>query len=201
MAKRERFENMDFSDEPMEEISLKRREYIDCDFRDVDFSEMDKIEDCIFENCNFSSASLNGLDIVNSSFLNCNFRFTNLFATTFQMCKTTGSLFFEADCSVMTIIGGDWSYTQLQHVEFDKKTIEDVSFRGADLTGAAFTRCVIKACDFSEAITREVRIIDSDLRESRTEYMDILSLKLKNTKLDLAQCIQIAEATGGKYVD
>ena len=199
MAKRERFENEDFSDEIFTGIELKRREYVDCNFGDADFSGLSEIGDCIFNGCDFSSVSLNGLEIAHCSFLNCNFRFANLFAVVFRECKMTGSLFFEADCSVMTIAGGDWSYTQLQHVEFDRKEMEDISFRGADLTGAVFSRSTVRGCDFSEAVVREMRITDCDLRGSDTSYMDITAVHFKNTKLDLTQCIQMAEAMGGKY--
>jgi uncharacterized protein YjbI with pentapeptide repeats len=55
-------------------------------------------------------------------------------------------------------------------------------------------------CDFSEAIAHDTSFYKSDLRNSVLDSFDILEASFRQTKLDLTQCVLIAEyVTEGRY--
>lgn len=193
------YEDEDFSNCIVDLHDINKKKFIACNFSNADLSDVSVIYGCTFDKCNFLSTELNGVDIRSSVFSNCKFKYVNLFTTKFDECKMTGSSFIECDFSLLSIIGGDWSYTELRYLDFDKKDLNGVNFTGADLTGTNMTRCKIKECNFQEIVADKMSFRDSDIRTSTIDHMDILSVNLKNTKVDIPQCIAIAEAIGAKY--
>ena len=67
------------------------------------------------------------------------------------------------------------------------------------MTDSKFTRCKIVECDFTKAIVTRMSMQDSDIRTSSIDGIDVLAVDLKNAKIDLEQCVIIAEAMGAKY--
>lgn len=106
----------------------------------------------------------------------------------------TGSDFVNADCDLLEIVGGNWSYTILRNLDFRKKVLEGVNFFGADLTGSSFYQCVLRDCDFREAAVHRVSFRSADLRGSNMEGLDFFNMDLQGAKVDLAQCVAIAQA-------
>jgi uncharacterized protein YjbI with pentapeptide repeats len=93
------------------------------------------------------------------------------------------------------ILGGDFSYTQLRYQEFINQYFEGIRFFGADLTGSKFIKCTLKRRDFSEAMMHESSFFDSDIKQSNINNINCSAIDLRNTKVDLSQCIAIAEST------
>ncbi|MEG0013892.1 MAG: hypothetical protein RSG75_06110 [Cellulosilyticaceae bacterium] len=59
----------------------------------------------------------------------------------------------------------------------------------------------MQECEFDEVTSKQISFYGSDLRGAAIEQLDILAINLKKAKLDLQQCINIAEdITEGKYV-
>lgn len=193
------YENCDFSNTYVQEDEINKKAFQNCDFKNADFSDVSMVFGCRFTDCNFASATLNGAVFRNCAFLNCKFNFATFFSTTFKECKMTGSSFTNTDISLLAIDGGDWSYTELRFLEFYKQTLVDVSFRGADLTSSKFVKSKLDGCHFEQAIVDGVSFRGSDIRGSDICGIDVLSVDLKDTVIDLAQCIIIAETVGAKY--
>lgn len=193
------YENQDFSNEIINEGELDRKEFVACDFTNADFSDVETLYSCKFMECNLSSALLNGVTLKYCAFIRCRIHNANFFATTFEECKLTGSSLLHNDVSVLTIAGGDWSYTDMRGLEFDKKEFKDISFEGADLSDARFTKCRIEGCGFSQAVVNGTSFYQSDIRGSSLNEVDVLSIDMKGTIVDLQQCVVIAEAVGVKY--
>jgi uncharacterized protein YjbI with pentapeptide repeats len=187
------YEHVIFENCMIDMNELVQKKYMKCRFDYVDFSELSVIKNCIFDSCEFVSAKLNGIEFINCAFLSCNLKYTNFFAATFNQCKMTGTKFIESNFFAATILGGDFSYTQLRYQEFMNQYFENIRFFGADLTGCKFTKCTLKKCDFSEAIMHESSFYDSDIRQSIINNIDCSAIDLRNAQVDLSQCIAIAE--------
>lgn len=189
----------DFSDTEPAGPEISKVKFQSCNFSAADFGDVDLIYGCVFRECNFSGTSFGGVKFRNCSFLNCRFPYANLFATIFDNCKMTGSALSETDCSLIDILGGDWSYTELRYVEFDRKTFTGVSFRGADLYGTSFRRCTLTDCNFEESLLHEASFQGSDIRTCELRNTDLAGTGFLNAKVDLEQCIAIAESRGAVY--
>ena len=57
----------------------------------------------------------------------------NLFVSKFEECKMTGSDFEEANLDGITIISGDWSYTNLRFANLSKQMLKGIRLVEADL--------------------------------------------------------------------
>lgn len=189
-----------FSKELITMVELSRIKFNHCIFQWTDFTDVEVFFACTFESCDFTNARLNGVNIKNCGFLSCQFKNASFFATTFDDCKMTGSDFADADCAMLRVVGGDWSYTSLRKQSFQKQNLSDMRFYGADLTGCHFNQCKMNGCEFDEAIVHETSFYKSDLRHSTIDRIDITQVSFKAAKLDLEQCVRIAEfVTEGKY--
>lgn len=194
------YADQDFSKEiiQMEEISHKK--FTKCVFRWTDFADVEVFYGSTFEFCDFTYARLNGINIANCAFLNCTFKATSFFATKLDECRMTGSSFIEAECESIQICGGDWSYTDMRKLSFHKQDLSNVRFFGADLTECHFNQCKMNGCEFDEAVIHNTSFYKSDLRHSSIERIDLLEASFREVKLDIEQCVAIAEfVTGGKY--
>ena len=194
------YSSQNFSKELIEAVELFHVKFDKCNFRWTDFSKIDVMYGCAFESCDFTNARLNGVTIKDCAFLSCKFNNTSFFATTLEDCKMTGSNFLNAECELAQIIGGDWSYTVLRKQSFHKVDLCNIRFFGADLTECHFNECKMNGCEFNEAIAHETSFYKSDLRHSSVESFNILEVSFRQTKLDLEQCVLIAEyVTEGRY--
>jgi uncharacterized protein YjbI with pentapeptide repeats len=194
------YSSYNFSKELIEASELSRVKFDKCNFRFTDFSEIDVMYGCAFESCDFTNARLNGVTIKDCAFLSCKFNNASFFATTLEDCKMTGSDFLNAECGLAQIIGGDWSYTVLRKQSFHKVDLSNVRFFGADLTECHFNECKMSGCEFNQADAHETTFYKSDMRHSSLESFNILEASFRQTKLDLEQCVLIAEyVTEGRY--
>jgi uncharacterized protein YjbI with pentapeptide repeats len=194
------YSSYNFSKELIEASELSRVKFDKCNFRFTDFSEIDVMYGCAFESCDFTNARLNGVTIKDCAFLSCKFNNASFFATTLEDCKMTGSDFLNAECGLAQIIGGDWSYTVLRKQSFHKVDLCNVRFFGADLTESHINECKMSGCEFNQADAHETTFYKSDMRHSSLESFNILEASFRQTKLDLEQCVLIAEyVTEGRY--
>lgn len=190
----------DFSNKTLETEQISRVKFENCDFRRADFSDVDTLYSCTFDECNFTNARLNGVTFKDCAFLSCQLKNTSLFAVTLEDCKMTGTDFTDSDCGLMRIIGGDFSYTVLRKQAFQKSDLSNIRFFGADLTECHFNNCKMNNCDFSEAIAYKTSFYKSDIRRSSLLSFNISEASFRFAKLDLEQCVQIAEfMTEGRY--
>lgn len=193
------YEGEDFSHQDVEMEELSKVRFVSCDLSGVDFSSLSSLRGCVFDRCDLSSAGFNGVAVADCAFLSCSFSFADFFAATFTDCKMTGSSFRHVDCTKLNISGGDWSYTDLRLAEFQKQRLEGIDFRGADLTGSRWISCRIADCNFTECMAHGMSVRDSDLRGSILQHGDLLTMELTSAKVDMLQCVALAEAMGAKY--
>lgn len=187
------YENQNFDNQVVDMAELTGCKFVKCSFRGTDFSDLSTIYRCTFDNCQLSAARLNGVTFNSCGFLSCKFKGATFFATTLRDCKMTGSDFADADCGMLTVEGGDLSYVNLRNQSFSKHHFDGVRFCGADLSGCRFRDCTISECDFAEAIVQNTSFFGSDLRGSSLGRLNLRGVDLKNARLDVEQCVTIAE--------
>lgn len=122
---------IDFQDILIKEEELKNCTFIKCRFRGIDASEI-STENCNFIECDFTGALLTLLSI-KELHLQIVFVGANLFVSKFEECKMTGSDFEEANLDGITIISGDWSYTNLRFANLSKQMLKGIRLVEADL--------------------------------------------------------------------
>lgn len=184
-----------FSDYDFSELSLSETRFQRCNFKGSVMPSFSAFH-CVFEDCDFSFARLNGSVHRSSLFLNCIFRAANLFSAEFLECKCTGSTFAGADLSALELHGGDYSYT----------IFNDSDLRGWNLRGLKFENAFLQNCRLEKADLRETNLRHAVLSGANLEYTDLRgadltgvdfsSIRMKQTKIDLAQAILVAEAMG-----
>ena len=135
----EEWTNKEFIDEKFEGANFKRKHlqgcrFIRCSFRRTPMSEL-LTHGCLFSACDFTNTKLNASSHQSSAFTNCTFAGTNLFSAQFTNCKMTGSSFMEVDMTALSIVAGDWSYTNLRHSNLKGFDLKRVRFTEADLYG------------------------------------------------------------------
>jgi len=194
------YENVDFSREEIEMEDITQIKFTKCTFRWTDFTEVSVIYGCSFDTCDFSNARLNGVNMKNTAFLSCRFAGASFFAVKLENCKMMGSDLMNTDCALLQIEGGDWSYTNLRNLSFQKQDLCGIRFLGADLTGCRFNQCKMNDCEFDEASVHDTSFYKSDIRNSSIASLNLFEINFKQALLDLEQCIAIAEyLTEGKY--
>ncbi|WP_052807240.1 pentapeptide repeat-containing protein [Risungbinella massiliensis] len=177
--------------------TIENTTFIHCEFCSLDLSEIQTIR-CHFEQCNFRGAGLGSSVHKYSSFLNCDFDESNLFLAQFQETKMTGSSFLGANLAGMTIKGGDWSYTNFRNQKLSKMDLRGSIWREADLYSVDLSGSKLQKADLRRAILQHASLEKSNILGALTEGWDWSSIKLKETKMDLNQAIQFAEAFGAK---
>ena len=167
-------------------------------FRGCDFSEV-LLDLCEFDRCVFRSCRFAGTVFRRCSVTNCSFPYASLFNVTFDECRMMGSSLAEASVSALTPKGGNWSFTALNGLDLSRIVWEGASFEGADLRECKLSGCVFSRCSLSGALLTNADLTKADLRGTRTDGVDFLHLKMKDTKIDLEQAVLIAEALGARF--
>jgi len=194
------YENEDFSSQVIEMEDFAKKKFIGCKFRRADFSDVSVIYGCTFDTCDFAGAKLNGVNIKHSAFLSCRFNGASFFGTRLESCKMTGSDLTNTECAMLQIDGGDWSYTNLCKLSFQKQNLCGIRFFGADLSGCHFNQYKMNGCEFDEVIVHDTSFYKSDIRGSSMERLNFFEVSFRQAKLDIGQCVAIAEhLTEGKY--
>jgi len=197
---RDSYENEDFSRQEIEMEDITQKKFTNCSFRWTDFTEVAVFYGCTFDTCDFSSARLNGVEMKNCAFLTCRLSGATFFAVKLENCKMMGSDLTNTDCALLQIEGGDWSYTNLRKLSFQKQNLCGIKFVGADLSDCRFNQCKMNDCEFDDAIVHETSFYKSDIRNSSIARLNLFEISFKLAKLDASQCITIAEhLTEGKY--
>lgn len=195
------YQNENFAQQQLDGPELTRLRFEHCTFRWTDFTDLDEVFQCTFDSCDFSNARLNGVRFQGCAFLSCSFAGASFFAVTLEECKLTGSDFRSSECPLAVIRGGDWSYTVLRGLSFHKQDLHGVCFWGADLSECVFNECDLTGCEFSEATAKETSFYRSDLRGSVLESFPLQEASFRGAKLDLTQCVLLAETlTGARYL-
>ncbi len=186
----EHFSDMDISEQKITNIQFRR-----CTFRNIKMHEITTVG-CEFAECKFTSCAMNGAMHLRSSFLNCTFRFSSFFCTTFDQCKLLGSSLVEASTLGMIIKGGNWSYTDLRNIDFSRSDLSHIQFEGADLSSCNFEKSSLVGCNLTSTKLSNTNFKQADLREALIGGSNILSAIFKKTKIDLVQSAILSEALG-----
>ena len=158
------------------------------------------IRGCTFEKCVFIGCSFKNLTLVNCSFNVCVFKWADFFRTLFRDCRLMGCEVLGARCTGMSVQGGDWSYANLANLKFSRQTLHGVRLRETALSGCSFSECDLTDCDLTRATVHGASFRACDLRGSVLDGVAVTEASWAGSKIDLAQCIVIAqEATGAVF--
>lgn len=153
---------------------------------------------CLFEDCDFHGASLGGSNHEATSFLNCRFGQGGMFGMVFRDCKLVGSAFETAQLAGLgiTIIGGDWSYTNLRRLVLKGLDLHRVKFVEADLSECSLEKSDLREADLSRANLTRARLAGADLRGAILEGVDLKNLDLNGVSIDLSLAVAFARSHG-----
>lgn len=170
-----RHERVAFVDLDLCEETLQAIEFQECTFRDVRF------------NCSVQDSNA----FVNCTFTNCSF-----FEATFTQCKLVGSRFDRCTFDIMTVEGGDWSFTGLVGAALGTATFTGVRMREADLTRARCQGATFRDVDLSGAALHGADLTRSDLRGSDLSALDPAVTEIRHAVITADQAVAIAMALG-----
>jgi len=175
VARETRHERVAFIDLDLCEETLRAVEFQECSFRDVRF------------NCSVQD---------NVAFVNCTFTNCSFFEAAFTQCKLVGSVFDGCTFDIMTVDGGDWSFTGLRGAALGTATFTGVRMREADLTGARCQGATFRDVDLSGAALHSADLTRSDLRGSDLSALDPTVTEVRHAVITADQAVVVAMALG-----
>lgn len=183
---------------------LRYGELIGCTFNQCSFSNgsLEEItsSNCRFIECDFRGALLNGSIHKESAFENCSFNGANLFVSKFEECKMTGSDFTGSTMDGITILQGDWSYTNLRHSRLVRQDLCGIKFHETDFSGANLEKADLRNCDLTMAILTKAMLQDADVRGAKLEGVDFRTFNIAGVRMDREQSVLFSLSYGAKVV-
>ena len=110
----------------------------------------------------------------------------------------TGSDFAGAQMDGVSLVKGDWSYTNLRHTRLGKQDLRGIRFFEADLSECDLTKADLRDCDLTRVSMSRVKLEGADLRGAILEGIDLKSLDFKKVRIDREQAVLIARSLGAK---
>lgn len=141
---------------------------------------------------------MNGSFHTESAFENCTFSGANLFVSKFTSCKMTGSDFSGAQMDGVTLIQGDWSYTNLRHTKLGKQDLRGIRFYETDFSDTDLGKADLRDCDMTRATLSRAKLMGADLRGANLEGIDLKSLDVKGARIDTEQAVLFMRSYGAK---
>ncbi|HXP89211.1 MAG TPA: pentapeptide repeat-containing protein [Bryobacteraceae bacterium] len=147
-------------------------------------------------NSSFGSIVCKDVRLVGCDLANLETRGLMLVRVEFINCRMTGFRAGEADGQDVLISEGDQRYSQFRFsrfksAEFDSCNFEDADFQGTDLSGAIFRTCNLKNAEMSK-----VRLLNTDLRGSLVEGLQLNAGDIRGAVVDPAQAMIFAPLLG-----
>ena len=195
----EEYRNQTFSETGIAADIVEKRVFRECRFHSIDLTDR-VFERCVFESCKFFACRMGASVFRRCRMTNCVFELCSLFDTVFESCKMTGSVFYETDCTCFSVIGGDWSFTDVRELDFYKMKLCDVNFDYADFTGCCLDGAVFQNCNLSHIKVGNTSAIGTDFRGSAMDGVDFRGIQMKKTKIDMAQAVLIASCMGAECI-
>jgi fluoroquinolone resistance protein len=120
----------------------------------------------------------------------------SFFDATFTRCKLVGSVFERCTFDIMTVEGGDWSFTGLRGAALGTATFSGLRMRETDLTGAKCQGATFRDVDLSGAALQHADFTRSDLRGSDLSAVDPATTQLRHAVITADQAVAVALALG-----
>lgn len=168
-------------------------------FLDVDLTEA-VTKGATFTGCTFRGVAFNVSRHTSTAFVNCTFTRCNFFEARFTGCKMIGSMFDGCSFDLLTVDGGDWSFTGLPGAALQGARFSGVRLRETDLTHARCAKSAFLDCDLSASWFHGADFTDANLVGSDLSGIDPLSTTLTRATVDERQAAAIVEALGLQVV-
>jgi len=164
-------------------------------FIDVDFSETSN-QGAVFTDCTFRGSRFNCSTHTDAAFVNCTFERCSLFEAAFTNCKLIGTMFDRCTFDLLSVEGGDWSFTGLPGADLRKASFRSVRMREVDLTGARCAGATLRDLDLSGAWLHSADLSRADLRGSDLSSVDPLTTELKRAVITWEQAVVLITTLG-----
>lgn len=168
-------------------------------FADVDLTEA-VTNGATFTECTFRGVRFNVSEHTATAFVNCTFTRCNFFEASFKGCKTVGSMFDGCSFDLLSVDGGDWSFTGFPGAALQGARFLGVRMRETDLTHARCAKAEFRACDLSASWFHGADFTDANLVGSNLSGLDPLRATLTRATVDEEQAAQIVESLGLQVV-
>ncbi len=167
------FENVDFTQNPLEKGEYENCTFLNCNFEYEDLSGFN-FNDCEFIGCNLSMVKL-----VSTGFRDVSFKESKMFGLQFNNCNEFGMSFRFEGCSLNNSI---FYQTSIKKTLFKDSKLIEVDFAECDVSNSVFNNC-----DFSGAVFDRTNLEKADLRTSVNYSIDPSQNRLKKAKFSLSQ--------------
>ncbi len=144
--------------------------------RDVEY------EKCRFVECVFESAQLRRVVFLDCEFVDC-----DLSLATFVDCRAVECRLIGCRALGVTWTGLERSLVARVPFTFERCRLDLGSFRGADVSGAAFTDCSLREVDFTDARLRGADLTRADVAGAtfvRADLTDAVLVDATNLEMD-----------------
>jgi len=168
LVEEEKFEQIDFTKEPLKEGDYEYCLFRNCNFSDINLSHFSFTE-CEFNGCNLSMAKLGSTAFRDARFKDC-----KLLSLHFEHCK---ELLFAVDFDHCILNLSCFYNRKLKNTSFKNSSLQEVDFTEADLTGALFENC-----DLSGAIFDNTLLEKADFRTAYHYTINPEINKIKKAK-------------------
>lgn len=179
---------------------MKKKYIEDVRFEQVDFTanplELGEYEQCVFANCNFLQADLSGIIFIACEFKDCDLSNAQLAETSFRevkfkACKLLGLHFedvsdflFEVGFEHCTLSFSSFYQSKLKKTVFKNSILQEVDFTGADLAGATFAEC-----DLAKTVFMNTNLEQADFRSATNFSIDPEANRIKKARFSMTGLI------------
>jgi fluoroquinolone resistance protein len=129
--------------------------FADRDITEANLRGMD-LSECEFVRCRGGRADFSACDLSETS--------SHLSGASFQDCKLTGMLIYDARTLGLRFTHCLLMNARLPGLSFRKEQLEGLNFQGADLAAVDFREAILTDCDLREAHVTQARFEGADLR-------------------------------------
>jgi len=174
-----RFDNLNFTEEPLRFTDFEGCTFTNCDFSNVDVSHL-KFVDCTFIGCNLSMIKTHDTVFSDVRFTNC-----KMLGIHFEDCHAVGASYEFDHCQL------DYASFYQQHLK--RKTIHGCQFKEADFTECDASHTFFDGCDFLLARFDRTNLEGSDFRTSFNYSINPSSNRIKKAKFSLSGVVGLLD--------
>lgn len=180
----QRFENLSYKNELMEDI-----EYDDCIFEKCQFTEV-KMIGCIFNQCEFRDCEFKLVKFDHCRMQNASFYNSLLMGINWDELQGGGAKSFPVETFSKCVLKyNNFIKAYLTKFDFSTCTIMDCYFLECTLMKANFKDVVFKRTSFSEC-----NMSESDFRGAIDYSIDLLTSKIKKAKFSFPEVIALLDS-------
>ena len=196
----ESYQDQMYSDVPVEGVAAGTT-FTLCGFRDAVLAEGLLVKGCVFERCVFVGCTFKNVRFENCAFNTCVFKTSDFMGrVASRTAGLWGPSFWARAAPACASRAATGPTPNLAGLKFVRQTLTKVRMCEASLARCTFRECDLTECDLTRATVRGATFEDCDLRGPRLDGIAAAEARWTGSRIDLLQCVAIAQAVYGRGV-